>query len=94
MSEPKQSNRARKKAERQRQSSAGARSESGASDVARKEDAITNLDVPTGDSESKPREGPNPFVDALSKKVRNLTKRRVCYFPYFHLYPPFFSLLV
>jgi hypothetical protein len=81
--ETKLSNRARKKLERQGQSPATARSESGASDAPKKDDAIANLDVPTGDSDFKPREGPSPFIDVVSKKIRNLNKRRVCFSPPF-----------
>lgn len=77
MSEPKLSNRARKKLQRQGESPAGARSESGASDVPKKDDVIATLDIPAGDSVFKPREGPSPYIDVVQKKTRNLTKRRV-----------------
>lgn len=79
MSEPKLSNRARKKLQKQGESPAGARSESGASDVPKKDDVIATFDTPSGDSIFKPREGPNPYIDVVQKKIRNLTKRRVSF---------------
>jgi hypothetical protein len=81
--ETKLSSRARKKLSQQGSSPTGARSESVGSEVTKKDDAIANLEIPTGDSDLKVREGPNPFVDAVAKKIRNLNKRRVLCFPIF-----------
>lgn len=73
MSETTLSKRARKKQVREAQ---GTRSESVASD-AKKEDPSTASTPTELDPEVKLREGPNPFIEVVQKKVRNLTKRKV-----------------
>jgi hypothetical protein len=77
MSEPVLSKRARKKQAREPQHNASP-SESVASDAAKKDDPTT-LAQAALDPEYKPREGTNPFIDVVQKKVRNLTKRRVLF---------------
>jgi hypothetical protein len=75
MSETTLSKRARKKQTREAGQN-GPRSESVASDAATKEDTTTLVQAAI-DSDFKPRDGTNPFIDVVQKKVRNLTKRRV-----------------
>jgi hypothetical protein len=75
MSETTLSKRARKKQSREAGQSAP-RSESVASDAAKKDDTTTLVQAAI-DSDFKPREGTNPFIDVVQKKVRNLTKRKV-----------------
>ena len=75
MSEPALSNRARKKQARESQTEVS-RSESVTSDAA-KRDEPTTLAQAALDPDYKPREGANPFIDVVQKKVRNLTKRKV-----------------
>jgi hypothetical protein len=53
------------------------RSESVASEAAKKDDPSTTMVQAAIDSGFRPRDGANPFVDVVQKKVRNLTKRRV-----------------
>ena len=84
MSEAPLSKRARKKqaqASRDAQmSQTGTLSESVASDSIRKDHPPTSTtSSPTSelDGEFKAREGGNPFIEVVQKKVRNLTKRRV-----------------
>jgi hypothetical protein len=75
MSETTLSKRARKKQSREAGQSAP-RSESVASDAAKKDDTTTLVQAAI-DSDFKPREGTTPFIDVVQKKVRNLTKRKV-----------------
>jgi hypothetical protein len=75
MSEPGLSKRARKKQARETQPQAS-RSESVTSDAAKRDDPTT-LAQAALDPDYKPKEGANPFIDVVQKKVRNLTKRRV-----------------
>jgi hypothetical protein len=78
MSETTLSKRARKK--QARETGQGApRSESVASEAAKKDDPTTTMAQAAIDGDFKPRDGTNPFVDVVQKKVRNLTKRRVIY---------------
>jgi hypothetical protein len=76
MSEATLSKRARKKQSREVSQSAP-RSESVASEAAKKDDSATTMVQASIDSDFKPRDGTNPFVDIVQKKVRNLTKRKV-----------------
>jgi hypothetical protein len=76
MSEATLSKRARKKQTRDAGQSAP-RSESVASEAAKKDDPTTTMVQAAIDSGFRPRDGTNPFVDVVQKKVRNLTKRRV-----------------
>jgi hypothetical protein len=78
MSESTLSKRARKKQPREAQSQGTAHSDSAGSDPAKKDDLSTTPTLAGLDSEFKIREGISPFVDVVLKKVRNLTKRRVC----------------
>jgi hypothetical protein len=75
MSETTLSKRARKKQTREAQAPGGPRSESVSSD-AKKDDPSIASEL---DTEIKLREGINPFIDVVQKKVRNLTKRRVIF---------------
>lgn len=75
MSETTLSKRARKK---QARAQGGSLSESVASD-ARKDNPSTASSTAELDAETKLREGINPFIDVVQKKVRNLTKRRVIF---------------
>ena len=79
MSESTLSKRARKKQAREAapQGQTSTRSDSIASDTAKKDYPSATSTPPDLDGEFKLREGVNPFVDVLQKKVRNLTKRRV-----------------
>jgi hypothetical protein len=83
MSDAPLSKRARKKQAQARESQmsqSGTRSESVGSDTARKDHPTTSSTTspaPELDGEFKLRDGINPFVEVVQKKVRNLTKRRV-----------------
>lgn len=77
MSETTLSKRARKKQAREA-GQGGARSESVASE-AKKDDPSTTMVQAAIDGDFKPRDGTNPFVEVVQKKVRNLNKRRVIY---------------
>jgi hypothetical protein len=78
MSDVPLSKRARKKQAQMSQS--GTRSESVGSDTIRKDHPATSTassPAPELDGELKPREGSNPFIEVVQKKIRNLTKRKV-----------------
>jgi hypothetical protein len=77
MSEPALSKRARKKQAREAQAQSGPHSDSVINDPAKKDDPSATPTLPELDTEFKTREGINPFIDVVQKKVRNLTKRRV-----------------
>lgn len=72
------SKRARKKQAREAGQSAP-RSESVASEAAKKDDPSTTMVQAAIDGDFKPRDGTNPFVDVVQKKVRNLSKRKVLF---------------
>lgn len=80
--EPTLSRRARKKLAREvtGQTQVPASSESVTSDTTKKDDLLATSTLPESDGELKIRDGLNPFIDILQKKVRNLSKRRVCLF--------------
>ena len=77
--EPTLSRRARKKLAREvtGQTQVQASSESVTSDTTKKDDLLATSTLPDSDGEFKLRDGLNPFIDVLQKKVRNLTKRKV-----------------
>jgi hypothetical protein len=77
MSETTLSKRARKKQAREAQAQGDPRSES-ASD-AKKDGPPTPSSPAELDPEIRLREGINPFIDVVQKKVRNLTKRKVIF---------------
>jgi len=83
MSDVPLSKRARKKQAQARDaqmSQSGTRSESVGSDTIRKDHPTTSTassPAPEIDGDLKSREGSNPFIEVVQKKVRNLTKRRV-----------------
>jgi len=83
MSDVPLSKRARKKQAQARDaqmSQSGTRSESVGSDTIRKDHPATSTassPAPEIDGDLKSREGSNPFIEVVQKKVRNLTKRRV-----------------
>ena len=72
MTEPALSKRARKKQGRTVQGQDSALSDS---PISENLPAIST--TPDLDADFKPREGVNPFIEVVQKKVRNLTKRRV-----------------
>jgi hypothetical protein len=74
MSEATISKRARKKQARETQGQGSTRSDSVASEIG---NPLTTSSSPDIDGEFKPRDGPNPFIEVVQKKVRNLTKRKV-----------------
>jgi len=72
------SNRERKRRAREvAQNAPAARSESTGSDTTKKEERPSSTLPIEPDSEMKVREGVNPFVEVVQKKIRNLTKRKV-----------------
>ena len=77
MTEPALSNRARKKKLREGKAQGTARSQSIDSDAAKKDEPSPTATPLEGEPDLKGREGVNPFVDVLQKKVRNLSKRKV-----------------
>ena len=100
MSDVPLSKRARKKQAQAREaqmSQSGTRSESVGSDTIRKDHpntSTTSSPAPELDGEFKLREGNNPYIEVVQKKVRNLTKRKVNLGPFHSVLGKFELILV
>jgi hypothetical protein len=88
MSDVPLSKRARKKQAQAREtqmSQSGTRSESVGSDTIRKDHpntSTTSSPASEFDGEFKLRDGNNPYIEVVQKKIRNLTKRKVKLCPF------------
>ena len=78
MNEATLSKRARKKQAREA-AQTGSAPHPESSDTAKKNEPSTPSTPPDLDIDFKLRDGVNPFIDVLQKRVRNLTKRRVSF---------------